>query len=323
MSFEIPARLADFIRRPPVTDLLIAPRRTALDQGAGLEYVEPIFESSAELRTFAIHWYQSVGKSFDAKFPFFDFSTEYEGIPLRLHGILPPCVREPELSIRILRSSNAESAWKQDPFFPFLVERFRSRETIIVCGSTGSGKTTLVKELLESLPHTERITALEDTPELLIDRPGFVSLRSKPANADGYGEVRLRDLLKQTLRMRPDRVILGECRGEEVLDLLLALNTGHSGSIATLHANSCREGLKRIELLAQLSSSGANLPLHSIRDLLSFGVQWMVHLKRTSSGRVISEVVKITGREGDTLLLRPEPLPGTQLPHLGFRQTNR
>ncbi len=323
MSFEIPPHLGELIRLSNVTDLLIAPGRTGIDRGAGIEYMPSRFESAVELRAFAIHWYQSAGKSFDAKFPFFDFTSEFEGIPLRVHGILPPCVREPELSIRILRKSTSESAWKNDPFFPFLVERFRARDTIIVCGSTGSGKTTLAKELIEALPISERIAALEDTPELLIERPGFVSLRSKPANADGFGEIRLRELLRQSLRMRPDRVILGECRGEEVLDLLLALNTGHSGSLATLHANSCREGLKRIELLAQLSASGLNLSLHAIRDLLSFGVQWVAHLKRTSSGRAIAEVVKVTGREGDTLLLRPETTPGTNSTHLGFRQTNR
>lgn len=323
MMTSIPASLGELIRLSGVTDLLLAPGRTAIDRGGGIEYVTSQFDSATELRTFAIQWYQAVGKSFDAKSPFFDFTSEYDGIPLRIHGILPPCVREPELSIRVLRKSRSHSAWEKDPFFPFLVERFRARDTLIVCGSTGSGKTTLAKELIESLPESERIAALEDTPELLIERPGFISLRSRPANADGFGEIRLRELLKQSLRMRPDRVILGECRGEEVLDLLLALNTGHSGSLATLHANSCREGLKRIELLAQLSAAGSNLSLHAIRELLAFGVQWVAHLKRTSSGRAIAEVVKISGREGDTLLLRPEPFPGANLPHLGLRQANR
>jgi pilus assembly protein CpaF len=121
---------------------------------------------------------------------------------------------------------------------------------------------------------------------------------------DGFGEVTLRTLLKQTLRMRPDRIVLGEIRGNEVLDLLQALNTGHQGTLATLHANSPREALKRIEVLCLLAA-GASIPLSALRELLAGGIRWIVQVERTPEGRRVRELVEIAGREGDTILLRP------------------
>jgi pilus assembly protein CpaF len=129
-------------------------------------------------------------------------------------------------------------------------------------------------------------------------------LLSRVPNADGCGEVTLRTLLKQTLRMRPDRIILGECRGAEVLELLQALNTGHKGALATLHANSPRDALRRLELLCLLGGGGV-LPLFAIRDLLSYGIQWIVQVENQGNKRKISELYKVEGREGDTILMRP------------------
>ena len=166
----------------------------------------------------------------------------------------------------------------------------------------------LASDLLEEVPAQERILALEDTPELAPAHPHFVSLISRPPNADGFGEVTLRMLLKQALRMRPDRIILGECRGMEVLDLLQALNTGHRGSLATLHANSPRDALRRVELLCLLAASGA-VPLSAIRELLAVGVQWIVQVKRVGAQRQITELWRVDGREGDTILLRPMQIP--------------
>ena len=154
------------------------------------------------------------------------------------------------------------------------------------------------------VPDTERIIALEDTPELRPSHPHFLSLLSRGPNADGGGEVSLRHLLRQALRMRPDRIILGECRGAEVLEFLQALNTGHRGAMATLHANSAREALRRLELLCLLFAPSP-LPTTTIRELLGLGVRWLVHVKKMSEGRKISELWKIEGREGDTILMRP------------------
>jgi pilus assembly protein CpaF len=173
----------------------------------------------------------------------------------------------------------------------------------VISGATGSGKTTLANDLIAEIPQNIRIIALEDTSELAPQHPHFISLVSRAPNADGFGEVTLRTLLKQTLRMRPDRIILGECRGAEVLDLLQVLNTGHRGALTTLHANSPRDALRRIELLCLLASGGS-LPSSVIRELLSLGIQWVVQIQREGMVRRISELWKIEGREGDTILMR-------------------
>jgi pilus assembly protein CpaF len=176
---------------------------------------------------------------------------------------------------------------------------------LVVAGATGSGKTTLLSDLIGEIPAQERILALEDTPELFPPHPHFLSLLSRPPNADGFGEITLRTLLKQTLRMRPDRIVLGECRGDEVLELIQALNTGHRGSLCTLHANTPRDALRRIELLCLLASNGS-LPLSAIRELLAHGLQWIAQVRRLETGeRKITEVWKVEGKEGDTILLRP------------------
>ena len=164
----------------------------------------------------------------------------------------------------------------------------------------------------------ERILALEDTPELAPAHPQFFPLLSRTANADGFGEVTLRTLLKQTLRMRPDRIVLGEIRGDEVLDLLQSLNTGHQGTLATLHANTPREALKRIEVLCLLAA-GTALPLGALRELLAGGIRWIAQVERTTEGRRVREIFELAGREGDTILLRPKS-PFAEASHLVARR---
>lgn len=175
-------------------------------------------------------------------------------------------------------------------------------ESIIISGATGSGKTTLATDLLSNVPEHERILALEDTPELAPKHSHFLSLISRPPNADGFGEVTLRTLLRQALRMRPDRIILGECRGPEVLDLLQAMNTGHRGLLATLHANSPRDALRRIELLCLLS--GSSLSQKVTRELMTLGIHWIAQVKRSGPTREITELSHVEGNEGETILLR-------------------
>jgi pilus assembly protein CpaF len=309
-SHWIDALLAD----PEVTDLCLnAGTGVFADRGQGLVACEgpPAGILETEIRDWTLTRLAQAGRSWDAKFPFIDATLESGH---RLHAAFPPLAR-PGILVSLRRlprvgqkadSDEGTRRWQGSAAAYDLLRRSAlAGDTILISGATGSGKTTLLNDLLAELPAEERILALEDTPELAPRHPHFVSLQSRPANADGCGEVTLRMLLKQALRMRPDRILLGECRGGEVLELLQCLNTGHRGTLATLHANSPRDALRRIELLCLLGGEGA-LPQGIIRDLLASGVQWVAQTDRDALGhRHIREIARIEGREGDTLLLRP------------------
>jgi pilus assembly protein CpaF len=311
-----PEWLTRLLEDPRVTDLCLnGPELIFADRGAGLEpaQLERPQWCEDEMKSWVLEQISLAGKTWDARFPFID-ATLPSGH--RLHVAFPPLARQGILvSLRrlprpcaeadTLRRSDARRArWLRSPLYERLAQAIHAGDSILISGATGSGKTTLASDLLEEVPPEERILALEDTPELAPHHPHFVSLTSRPPNADGFGEVTLRTLLRQALRMRPDRIILGECRGAEVLDLLQALNTGHRGSLATLHANSPRDALRRAELLCLLAASGT-VPLTAVRELLAVGVQWIVQVKRIGAQRKITELWRVDGREGDTLLLRP------------------
>ncbi len=320
-SGEAPAWLHNLLVDPSITDICInGPNGSFVDRGQGLESIEaisgnPAHFSESGLKIWVIAQLSKVGKSWDAKSPYVD-----AGLPSghRLHAIFPPLSQQGILvSLRRLpwasrhlfaqaekRTPVAFERWKDSKGLELIISAVQRGDCILISGSTGSGKTTLASDLLEFAPPDQRIVALEDTPELAPIHPHFLSLVSRNANADGFGEVTLRTLLKQALRMRPDRIVLGECRGAEVLDLLQALNTGHTGAIATLHANSPRDALRRVELLSMLAGQ-ASIPLGAIRELLCHGVQWVVQVKRQAQRRSISEIWRLEGKEGDTLLMRP------------------
>jgi pilus assembly protein CpaF len=320
----VPVWLSQALEDPRITDICLNGTGSSetghvfVDRGNGLE---PLLEAlkdadpwrEDEMRSWVLEQVSAAGKTWDARFPFIDASLPSGH---RLHVAFPPLARQGILvSLRRLPRFTGESdpalralarrtRWQASPLYEKLAQGVKNGESLLISGATGAGKTTLASDLLEEVGPEERILALEDTPELAPVHPHFVSLTSRAPNADGFGEVSLRTLLRQALRMRPDRIILGECRGAEVLDLLQALNTGHRGSLATLHANSPRDALRRVELLCLLSSSGS-VPLSAIRDLLSVGVQWITQVKRIGSQRKITELWRLDGREGDTLLLRP------------------
>lgn len=312
-----PQWLDQLLQTDDITDLCLnGSQEVFIDRGSGLEKVSISPDNrwtDAQLKTWVLEQFSRAGKTWDAKHPFLDVTVALGDGKLlyRLNVVFPPSARQGIMvSLRKLPSQLACKAedfprWSSsEKHYRYLVSAIKHGENIIISGGTGSGKTTLMGDLLSHVPENERLIALEDTPELMPDHPHFVSLVTRNPNPDGFGGVTLRSLLKQSLRMRPDRILLGECRGSEVLELLQVLNTGHKGTIATLHANSPRDALRRIELLCLLGAQGA---IHSsvIRELLSSGIQLIVFVKREGKLRFISDVSRIEGKEGDIILLRP------------------
>jgi pilus assembly protein CpaF len=185
----------------------------------------------------------------------------------------------------------------------FLEALVRGKISMIVVGGTGTGKTTMLNVLSNFIPEGERLITIEESAELQLQGAHVVTLETRQANAEGTGEVRIRDLVRNSLRMRPDRIIVGECRGAETLDMLQAMNTGHAGSMTTVHANSPRELLSRLETMVMMG--GVELPQRAIREQITLAVGIMVQLQRTPAGpRVVQSITEIQGMEGDTVLLQ-------------------
>ncbi|MGH2797669.1 MAG: CpaF family protein, partial [Thermoleophilaceae bacterium] len=178
----------------------------------------------------------------------------------------------------------------------------RTRFNVIVSGGTGTGKTTLLNALSESIPEGERIVTIEDSAELQLKQPHIISLESRPPNVEGKGEITIRDLVRNSLRMRPDRILVGEVRGAETLDMLQAMNTGHEGSIATLHANSTEDAIVRLSTLASMSD--LNVPYDALRDQINSAIDVIVQLVRTSDGqRRVAEIAVVASQRREKFRL--------------------
>src|SRR2546427_2400709 len=185
----------------------------------------------------------------------------------------------------------------------FLSAAVQARCNILISGGTGSGKTTLLNCLSRYIPSDERVITIEDAAELQLQQPHVVRLETRPSNIEGKGEVTQRDLVKNCLRMRPDRIIIGECRSGEAMDMLQAMNTGHDGSLTTIHANSPRDTLARLETLVLMS--GVDLPQRAIREQIASAIHLIVQQSRLRDGsRRILNITEVVGREGDTITLQ-------------------
>jgi pilus assembly protein CpaF len=228
----------------------------------------------------------------------------------RVNAIIPPlALKGPCITIRKFakRKLDAQDLVKFDAISPdmavFLELCVVARKNIIVSGGTGSGKTTLLNILSNFIPRGERVITVEDAAELKLNHEHLISLESRPANVEGKGAVPIRDLVRNTLRMRPDRIVVGECRGAEALDMLQAMNTGHEGSLTTLHANTPRDALARLETLILMA--GMDLPLSAIRDQVSSAVDIIVQQTRFSCGsRKVTSITEITGMESGKFQLQ-------------------
>jgi pilus assembly protein CpaF len=222
----------------------------------------------------------------------------------RVNVVIPPlAVDGPSLSVRRFTAARPDpeellaSGTLDRRLCDLLEGAIRERRSLIVSGGTGSGKTTLLNALSVWIEPTERIVTIEDAAELRLRQPHVVRLESRPASVEGRGEVTIRDLLRNALRMRPDRILIGEVRGTEALDLLTALNTGHDGALSTVHANSPADALRRLETLALMA--GIGLPHEAIREQIGRGVDLVVHMARAPGGaRVVEEVAEVRSVAG-------------------------
>jgi pilus assembly protein CpaF len=243
-----------------------------------------------------------------------------EGVPMvdarlpdgsRVNAIIPPLsLIGPILTIRKFAKQRfsmdrlVEIGSLTSQMATFLNICVQYRKNIIVSGGTGSGKTTFLNALSETIPASDRICTIEDAAELKLVQPHVLSLEARPPNVEGRGEVMIRDLVRNSLRMRPDRIIVGECRGGEALDMLQAMNTGHDGSLTTGHANSPRDLLSRLEVMVLMA--GMDLPVRAIREQIASAVDIVVQQTRFSDGRRrVTSIVEVDGMEGDVILTQP------------------
>lgn len=228
----------------------------------------------------------------------------------RVNAVIPPvALRGPSISIRkfpkhkLVGEDLVRFGSLSPAMLEFLVMAVRERKNIVVIGGTGSGKTTLLNILSNFIPETDRVVTIEDAAELKLVQPNLVALEARPPNMEGKGTISIRDLVKNALRMRPDRIVVGECRGGEALDMLQAMNTGHEGSLTTAHANSPREAISRIEVMVMMA--GMELPMAVVREQIASAVDLIVHQKRFSCGaRKVAHITEVTGMESGTIQLQ-------------------
>lgn len=287
-EFEV---LAPFVADPGVTDVFVNGRGEVwLDSGDGLEQCARLPFDERGVRELAVRLIALGGRHIDEASPCIDVRL-HDGI--RVHAVLPPISPEGTLlSIRLPRvhrfavNELAESGFFDAVPAAAILDLVHRRANILVTGAAGSGKTTLLSAILATAPPTDRLIAIEDVAELRVEHPHFVSLEARQANLEGAGEVTLGRLVREALRMRPDRLILGECRGEEVRELFSALNTGHDGGAGTLHANSLEDVPARLEALGAL----AGLDVTAVATQAASAVDAVIHVERSHGVRRIAQL---------------------------------
>lgn len=284
---------------PEICDVLVNGADSVFVERNGvLEPTDVRFADEAHLLRFIQRLVGRAGRRIDEVSPMVDAKLP-DGS--RLHAVIPPlALRGPTLSIRrfktqaVLLEDMLRAGSLTLEMADFLVHCVQGRLNLLLSGGTGAGKTTLLNNLSRFIPSTERVVTIEETAELQLQQKDVVGLETRMANVEGKGLITQRDLLRNSLRMRPDRIIVGEARGGEVLDMLQAMNTGHDGSMSTIHANDTRDALHRLELMIALS--GADLPTHVARQYIASAIQIFVHIARLSNGeRKVMRVSELTG----------------------------
>ncbi len=292
---------------PSVTEVMVnSVDSIYIERGGRLFLSDVNFDSEDHLRQVIERIAASIGRRIDESSPMVDARLA-DGS--RVNAIIPPLsVDGPMLTIRkfgedkMTMEDLLEMGSISQEVAAFLGACVRGRINILVSGGTGSGKTTLLNVLSSFIPATERIITIEDAVELRLHQRHVIRLESRPPNVEGKGAVVIRDLVRNALRMRPDRIVVGECRGGETLDMLQAMNTGHDGSLSTLHANSPRDAMRRVETMTMMA--GVDLPLSVVREQASSAIEMIVQVARLRDGsRRVTHISEIVGMEGDVVTL--------------------
>lgn len=299
--------LEALLKDPTVSDIMINGASTVYVERKGkIQRTKVKFANDAHLIKIIQRIVSGVGRRIDETQPMCDARLA-DGS--RVNAIIPPlAIDGPLVSIRRFGSKplQGEDLIRNDSItremLDFMSAAVKSRLNIVVSGGTGSGKTTLLNMLSSYIPDDERVATIEDAAELRLQQSHVIRMETRPANVEGNGEVSARDLVKNALRMRPDRIVIGECRGGEALDMLQAMNTGHDGSLTTMHANTPRDALTRLEMMVGMS--GFELPMWTIRRQIASAVHLIIQAVRLTGGlRKIVRISEVTGMEGDVITM--------------------
>ncbi len=300
--------LEPLLRDETVTEIMVnGPRQVYIERNGRLELTNVVFQNDDHVMRIIDRIIAPIGRRIDESSPMVDARLT-DGS--RVNAIIPPLsLIGPVITIRKFSASPftvddlIRFGTSTPEMFDFLRACVEARLNIFVSGGTGSGKTTTLNVLSSFIPNDERIITVEDAAELQLRQEHVVTLESRPPNIEGRGAVPIRELVRNCLRMRPDRIIVGECRGGEALDMLQAMNTGHDGSMSTGHANSPRDMLARLETMVLMA--GVDLPLRAIREQVSSAVDLIVHQSRMKDGsRRIEYITEVQGMEGDVIVMQ-------------------
>ena len=299
--------LEPLLADPTVSDILVnGPDHIFVERGGKLQRTAVRFHDDAHLLNIIDRIVSKVGRRIDESIPMVDARLQ-DGS--RVNAIIPPlAIDGPVLSIRRFRKDalRMDDLVRFGSLSPALVELLKAivlgRLNVMISGGTGSGKTTLLNAMSAFIPERERIITIEDSAELQLQQPHVVRLETRQVNVEGRGQITQRDLVRNSLRMRPDRIVVGEVRGAEALDMLQSMNTGHDGSLTTIHANSSRDALSRVETMVAMT--GIQFPIAALRTQIASAIDVIIHMERQEDGcrRVIS-VQEINGMEADTIVM--------------------
>jgi pilus assembly protein CpaF len=297
--------LEDLLRFPEISEIMVnGPNRVYVERNGRIERSEKRFTNEKHLRAMIERIIAPLGRRIDESQPMVDARLP-DGS--RVNAIIEPLSLDgATLTIRRFGAHRMQASdlirigAAAPEILDFLRAAVEARLNILVSGGTGSGKTTFLNVLSGYIANTDRIITIEDAAELSLNQDHVVRLEARPPNIQGAGEIRIRDLVRNSLRMRPDRIIVGECRGGEALDMLQAMNTGHDGSLTTLHANTPRDALSRLETMVMMA--GYDLPVRAIREQVAGAVDMIIQLSRLRDGsRKLVSVCEVVGLEGDVV----------------------